>query len=355
MRATLSNPDHEADLDRHGFAVVPFADDALLDALRAVHRELGAAPDDPQVALHFGFHSKSREYKQAMADRIRPLVEDRIAAFFDDHEIYLPIFITKWPGPDSGFGPHQDPTLVDERRYRGVSLWLPLVETGVIDGRDNGMLHVIPGSHRFNDVLRTRDVDDSLLSGLEEDIMRGHGVGIPTQLGEAIIFDDRLIHYSMPNATEVPRVCVLLGMRPAEASSVMVRREPDDTFAMYEIPDSSYIDVVASVVELWDPATEPLCRVPATSEPLSADQFAELCRTIEPAPHTVPAQVGTDEPLATKVIPRAFCAFCGTTEDLETSDRTGKSKAQFQCRSCRLEIEAGADWARAEPAGGPHR
>src|SRR4051812_30944470 len=160
------------------------------------------------------------------------------------------MFITKWPGPNSGFGAHQDPTLVDERRFRGVTIWIPLGDTGVVDGRDNGMLHVVAGSHRFTDGPRTRDVDDFAFAGLEDDIATRYGVGVPTRRGEAIVFDNRLIHYSMPNETDDPRVVVSLGMRPSEASCVALRRNADGLVDLYEIDEDHYMSLVPAALYL---------------------------------------------------------------------------------------------------------
>ena len=61
--------------------------------------------------------------------------------------------------------------MVDERSHRGVTIWCPLTDTGVIDGRDNGRLHVVPGSHRFAATLRVHDASDFLFEGTEAAIL----------------------------------------------------------------------------------------------------------------------------------------------------------------------------------------
>ncbi len=334
MRTTLIDPEQQRTLDEFGFVVVPFLDDEHLVHLAALYEELGTAPDDPQLALYFGFHSASLDYKRAMGAAIRPVVAQRCAEVLDDHVVYLAIFITKWPGPQSGFGPHQDPTLVDERSYRGVSVWAPLQPTGIIDGRDNGMLHVVPGSHRFADGARVRDIDQSVFSPHEDAILKRHGVGVPTRPGEAIIFDNRLIHYSMPNETDQPRVVVSLGMRPSEATCVLPRSDGAGRIDLYPVTDDSWIEVTASVVEGWTPPDAPMAKVDPPSAVITAERLQELCDAVGPAPHTVPANRPSTGIDADDVNPGAFCAFCGTSEGFGELDRAGRGRAQLVCARC---------------------
>lgn len=341
MRTTLINPADEAHLDRFGFAVVDFLDERLIEELSAVHDEIGEAPDDPGMALYFGFHSKSTDYKWRAHNRLSEMLAAKAAETFDRHDIYLAIFITKWPGPNSGFGPHQDPTLLDERSFRGVTLWAPLTATGRSEsGIDNGMLHVVPGSHRFAQYARVRDVNQWIYAEVESEILTKHGVGIPTRPGEAIVFDDRLIHYSAPNATDTPRVVVSLGVRPQETTCVLVRANDAGAMSLYEVEDASFIDVTASAQHLWLPDGEPIATLDPPPAQMSAADFAAHCEAVErPACVVEPTRI---EPSAGKVSvdPDLFCAFCGATEDLVDPDRSGKGKAQLQCNACRSEREA---------------
>jgi len=40
---------------------------------------------------------------------------------------------------------HQDMTLVDESKFSGINIWVPLVDLT----EKNGVLQVLPGSHRI--------------------------------------------------------------------------------------------------------------------------------------------------------------------------------------------------------------
>ena len=106
-------------------------------------------------------------------------------------------FITKWPGPNGAFPPHQDPTLVDERHHTGVTIWAPLDDVGP----ENGMLHVVPGSHRFSTALRVQDVDHSTFGGLEQAVV-GQAAPNGLEVGAVVVHADMFEHADGPGAVE---------------------------------------------------------------------------------------------------------------------------------------------------------
>ncbi len=333
--ATLRDPDQQAHLAQFGFAVVDALDADLLAQVRAVYDELGAAPDDPRRALNWTFHSQSAEHKHAVKDRLLGLLQPRLDELFADYTPYLTSFITKWPGPDSGFAPHQDPTLVDERSWTGVTIWIPLHDTGVVDGHDNGMLQFVPGSHRFARTVRVADVDDCPFTGHEAAIVERHGVAVPTTAGEGLVFDNRAIHFSMPNTTDEPRVVLAFGMRPTASAAVLARRTPDGDAAVYELPEDFFIDVLPAAQHEWVPPAPPVVVARRTEEHWSAEEFDRMCGAV-PRP---PRGLAADERAAsTWTDPGAFCALCGAEVEIDAEDRARRNNAQLVCPDCRERI-----------------
>ena len=328
-RPTLSDPDKQADLERYGFAVVDALDEAQLELARQLYAELGPAPDDPKVALNWSFHSRSAAYKREVKAKMLAAFGDVVDEMLVDHEVYLTTFITKWPGPNSGFAPHQDPSLVDERHYRGVTVWIPLGDTGPVDGIDNGMLRFVPGSHRFSDALRVTDVDRSQVAGHEEAVLR-HGVGMPSTAGQALVFDNRVIHYSMPNESDEPRVVLSFGVRPREGACTLMRADDEGTVRIYEIDDDFYIDVLPAENHLYEPAAPPIATIEQGDIGWSAEEFERLCSQA-PVP---PGAIRSEDVATAWRDPGVFCALCGSSEGLGDADRSVRNNAQLVCASC---------------------
>lgn len=334
QRRTLQNPDEQRHLARFGYVVVPFLNPEALEAVATTYERIGRAPDDPQISLTWTFHSQSSDHKRQVADQIAPLVKERVNEVLDRHTIYLTTFITKWTGANSAFGPHQDPTLVDERQFRGVVVWMPLGATGRTDGVDNGMLHVVPGSHLFNSSLREQNVNSSPLRELDDEMVASHGVGIPTRPGEAIIFDNRLIHFSRPNLSDEPRVVLSLGVRPDEGSCVLLR--PDgDRLDLFEVSDDFYIDVLPAERHLFTPESAPLASIPANGAALTTEQFEAQCDQVER-----PIGIVAPTPPSGSLHPGVFCHLCGGSSGLSAEDRRGSANAQLVCTTCEARLAA---------------
>lgn len=335
QRRTLRSSDHERQLDRFGYTVLPALPQELLEAVRDAYAELGPAPDDPKMALNWSFHSTARSYKEAVSSRMLQIVDPVLSEVFDRYEAFLTTFIIKWPGANSAFAPHQDPSLVDERHFRGVTAWIPLADTGKRHGVDNGMLHIVPGSHRFSAELRVSDVDRWQFSELEE-LVREHAVAVPMDAGEMLVFDNRVIHYSMPNESEEPRVVLSFGMRPQESSCVILRPAGDDgSVALYEVPDEFYLDVLPAEHESWRPEGEPLTVVnPQYSRPTPAE-FRSMCSAVPPPPRGCAVDTAPNR----WSDPGVFCALCGGSTGLGTGDRESRNNAQLVCSDCRSRLE----------------
>lgn len=296
-----------------------------MESVRSIAERLGPAPDDPQVSINWSFHSRSDSYKRSVKQELQfaaDLVVDRL---LDDHVVYLTTFITKWPGGDGGFAPHQDPSLVDEREFRGVTVWIPLEDTD----ENNGALHVVPGSHRLSSQLRPSDVDRAPFVGLDQVVVERLGRVVPTVAGEALIFDNRVLHYSLPNWTDRPRIVLSFGVRPREASCILLRDLPDGRSGVWHIDDDFYIDVLPMEQHRYNPPGAPADVIVPIEERWTATDIERLCSFLADAPRA------HDPSYTTWFDPGAFCAVCGGTTDLDAADRVGRNNAQLVCRLCR--------------------
>jgi hypothetical protein len=340
LRATFRDPARQAAMERYGYVLGPRLDADLLEAVRAAQHRLGHAPDDPGLAINWSFHSRSAAYKHAVKAELMSLFGPWLDRLLDDHVPYLATFITKWPGEGSSFAPHQDPTLVDERSYRGITIWIPLEDTVGGPGGDNGMLHVVPGSHRFSRAPRVQDVDSFEFAPFEQAIIERHGRPVPTRAGDVLVFDNRLIHYSWPNETPRPRVVVSFTVRPRETTPVLLRRADDGLIELFRIWDDFYIDTLPAEQHLWQPAEPPAARLDPGREPLDAAEFDRLCGLTPDAPHCLP---NPNRPLSGWRDPGAFCHLCGSRDGLADADREGRNNAQLVCDRCagQLRVAAG--------------
>jgi hypothetical protein len=90
-----------------------------------------------------------------------------------------------------------------------VTLWCPLVDTQI----ENGAIRIVPGSHKLFPHIETPGVP-GYFAGFVEKLKRRHLEAVPMKAGEAIIFDDSLLHWSGSNGTDQPRIAIQIACIP---------------------------------------------------------------------------------------------------------------------------------------------
>lgn len=234
LRSTFRDPGLQAQLERDGYAVVPLLDDVDVASLRHEFASIGPAPGDPHLACHSSFHSFDREYKEAVDRTVRAALGPQLDRLLDRQRMLPCNFIVKWPGAMSGFGLHQDLSLVDESRYRSVEVWVALDDTN----QRNGQLWVVPGSHRWlPGHIRGIQSFPFPFAKVTERIIERHARPIPLRRGEAIVFDHAVLHFSMPNRTDETRIVAIADVIPQEAPHLHYFGDGHGSIEAFEIDD----------------------------------------------------------------------------------------------------------------------
>ena len=236
---TLCDPTDDAALRRDGYVVVdlisPEVVAELLDLCRSLHPE-------PASAWESDFYSPSAEVKRTVHERLAAGFAPAVERVFVGHHTVLHNFIMNWPGSDGGLVLHQHSSVVDERRFRSVLIWCALTDAT----EENGTLHVVPGSHLVQ-VGPRPERSQSWCHAHERQLLADHLVSVPVRAGQALIFDNQLLHCSFPNATDEPRVSAAAIVIPDAAeplffeavgsSAVQVHRLDPAFFLTHEAGD----------------------------------------------------------------------------------------------------------------------
>ena len=203
----------QAGLERDGYAVVPMLDAAEVASLRAAYDDLGPTPGDPHLACYSSFHSFDAHYKERVDTVVRSALDSHLARVFDRQRALPSNFIVKWPGGMSGFGLHQDSSLVDETRFRSVEVWVALEDTN----ETNGQLWMVPGSHRWVHTIRGIHAFSFPFRPVMSRLIARHSRPVPVRAGEAIVFTHAVVHFSYPNKSDNPRYVAIADLIPEEA------------------------------------------------------------------------------------------------------------------------------------------
>jgi hypothetical protein len=152
-------------------------------------------------------------------------------------------FSVKPASPDSGLGPHQDFSLVDERLATSLYLWAPLVD---VDDH-NGTLHAVRGSHHFANRIRAQHVParfDQVIELVESSADR-----LDCQAGDLVVMVAGVVHYSGPNMSDRTRVAAHAVVTPSSTPLLFFYADqdtPTEKVEAFEVDIDQYVKLIRS-------------------------------------------------------------------------------------------------------------
>lgn len=188
----------------NGFAVVDFTSPQFISKARIAEKYFLSHNRNP----HAHFDSLTVDNPALTAQIHTMLVaafEQDVNRFFYNYKLPVCMLLSKKPGSDSGISMHQDPSLLrQEDQEQHLGIWIPLVDTD----QHNGSMRVISGSHRFFppiQALSLPPVFDKIRNELEE-----FATPINLKVGQALIFDNRILHSSFANNSILQRTAAII-------------------------------------------------------------------------------------------------------------------------------------------------
>jgi cyclopropane fatty-acyl-phospholipid synthase-like methyltransferase len=198
-----------AEIEENGFAIVPFAG---AEELREIADFYHSLPKVDAKGTYVTMFHPAYDYRKKVDLKIKELFEEKATALLPGYEALFANFMVKESGQEGYFPVHQDWTYVDETRFASYALWIPTQDVNI----DNGALHVVRGSHRLLTALRGPNVHEPF-AHLSDVIREKYSEPIHLKAGEALVWDHRLIHFSLPNTMPVARLAFTLIMVPRNA------------------------------------------------------------------------------------------------------------------------------------------
>lgn len=233
-QATFRSLSLQAQFQREGFVVLDAFEPDEVASLRASFEDLyvGETTD----TCHRSNESLDLGYRRALHRLITGALDPIVRSELVDHRSFSSGTLVKWKGPNSAMPVHQDWTMVDETRYRAVSLWVPLCDVD----QSNGALAVLPGSHHVLHGMRPNP-------GTPPSVIDPLGGVSPIELqsvemraGQCLVFDHGVGHGSPPNSCDEPRIALVLAAAPATATLQHLWRRPDDLIDRFEVADAEF-------------------------------------------------------------------------------------------------------------------
>jgi hypothetical protein len=240
-RRTFLEPLLQDRFERDGFVVVDLIDPATVDRLRARYDELDhhhRESYDWVDGFDTSIYDSRPDYRAQVLELIEEHLSPALDRVLDRYRIMFANFVVKQPSSAS-VPPHVDWTFLDEDRFSSVTVWCPLVDTT----EANGTLGLVTGSHRRIDFLRAANIPT--FERCEEAVADiADRPLVPLTAGQAIILDNRVVHFSPPNTTRDQRVAIGCVAGPIEADLHHFWMDEQEQLLRFEIDRSFYLTYV---------------------------------------------------------------------------------------------------------------
>jgi len=197
MKVVFKDATLQEKFEREGYVIVDFYNQKEIQEATDLYYQIH--PKD-EKGFYPATYSFDKKFRDEMDKGLKKIGSRSINDYLTDIKVVCASYIVKTPGPDSGMSIHQDMSLVDESKYTGINIWVPLVDLSV----KNGTLFILPGSHRIFPTYRGSSIREFFSDVMDDLLDYLHPVYV--KAGQAVIFDQSIIHYSPPNFSDEIRI-----------------------------------------------------------------------------------------------------------------------------------------------------
>lgn len=156
--------------------------------------------------------SDDMHHRRRVDEMIKEVIGPVLKEVFPGYRPLFANYMVKSPLSDAMWPVHQDWTYVDEENHRSLAVWIPLQNVTM----DNGPLCMVPGSHRIEVPVRGPGIRDAF-EYLHSDIAERYHQVVEMQVGEALVWDHGMVHFSLPNHSPEPRIAATVILVPQDA------------------------------------------------------------------------------------------------------------------------------------------
>jgi len=233
MRQVLFHAKNNAELAEKGYTIVDFLSQNQAKVLSDYY---SANPNTYPNTFHATHFNTDVSYKQRVQQFILETLVENFARHFAFHQPVFANFMVKEGGGNNPMPLHADWAYVDENNSSSYAVWIPLVNTNM----ENGCIGVIPFSQHLSYHIRgprilqwTPPTEEMLIGKL--------GKLFSMKTGQALIYNHRTLHYSLPNNTATVRPSVNISLTPKGESLIhYTMPEGEKTVLKFEVADDKF-------------------------------------------------------------------------------------------------------------------
>lgn len=231
----------QTQFEHQGYVVVDLLSPTQVSILTQLFDEVEGAKGTANSNLNsyeLSFFDKNPEKKKWKFEAINKFLGPIVNKLLNNYKPFIINLFNK----QSGLGEvpvHQNWTFVDEEHFTSLSLWCPLQEVS----RENGTLEVVPGTHKVICNYRGPSIP-WVFTKLNQLLIDKYMIPCNLQIGQVVILDDSIIHYSGVNRSDVDRKAIQLILKPSETPLIhcYISNKEKETINIIDVDDDFFFD-----------------------------------------------------------------------------------------------------------------
>lgn len=219
MKNIFKNVELQKEFEINGYVILPILNLKEVEILNSFFFEINLSGSNTFFSSIF---SSDSNLKKKTDEGIKQVIAEKIDNVLNNYKLVVANFVVKFPGENSIVHPHQDWSFVDEDLYTSLNFWIPLTQTDI----NSGSLHVYPGSHKWPKTYRGTNIElalDRIFSVLTKQMLE-----LKVPIGNAVVYDHRLIHGSPSNMSKKPRIAAAVTVIPQIAELIHFEKKNDE-------------------------------------------------------------------------------------------------------------------------------
>ncbi len=235
MRKIFFDENSQKEIIEKGYTKVQLLEDKEIAHIMKEIKELrpddrfDPKPDEYGFTFHFTFIDTNIEYRRKTHDLLQSVFSPHIKRLLINYDFITCNFYLKSPGKGQ-LHVHQNWNMTANQKETSVTIWCPLIDVD----EHNGTLQVVEGSHKLVPNIESYMCKPFFYNYCES-LMKEYSKPIPLKAGEAIIFDDTLIHWSSNNNSSEPRFVASAICVPVEAIPVFYYPDQSNEVNRFEL------------------------------------------------------------------------------------------------------------------------
>jgi hypothetical protein len=229
----LIDTEKNSALATRGYVIVDFLS---AETVQSISDFYSANPNNFPNAFHATHFNTDVSYKGKVQHFLFESLDENFRQQFISLKPVFANFMVKEGGGNNVMPLHADWTYVDENICSSYSVWIPLVDTNI----NNGCIGVIPYSHLLSHAVRgpgflqwKHPAEITLINEL--------GELLPMKRGQALIYNHRTMHYSLPNNSSTVRPSINISLVPKGEKIIHYAVPQGETEVLkFEVTDTNF-------------------------------------------------------------------------------------------------------------------